>query len=102
MNVITKSFDYSQISDMDEREAHAGLSAGGKSEVYRRLYGLRTGYYYQLSIVLGPPPLYIQCILKLRDLGFKADPSIFKLCAPDLEIAEELMKGIKITTWFIN
>lgn len=104
-NNITESFDYSQIdeAEMIQREADArdhskskwAGTMGSISDVYRNYYGY--SYLNKPDIILEPPPLYIQCIIKLWKLGLKPDPNTFKGISPELTSIFELMKNVKIT-----
>ena len=115
-NIITKSFDYSQIdeAEMIQREADArdysknrwAGTMGEISNVYKKCYeqqhNIRIGIYHDPVIpILEPPPLFIQCIIKLRKYGLKADPVLFKEISPDLAIVLELMRDVKMTPWSI-
>jgi len=103
-NVITKSFDYSQIDEsefsrMENQLKGSSLSLGEISELYSRLYGIN--YYNKVVLRLDPPPLFIQCVIKLKKLGLNADPKIFESLYPELSTILEVMKNIKFRVWLI-
>jgi len=104
-NIITKSFNYSQFDEAEfikERRKAEGNQPtwGSLSSFYLKLYKV-DGWPIrdQTLFRLDPPPLFIQCIIKLQKLGFNANPKIFKLSYPELEHYAKIMNNIELTKW---
>jgi hypothetical protein len=102
MNIITKSFDYPSINlaEFDKKIENIKRSYPSWRELsapYLKLYGITYENKDKTIFRLQPPPLYIQCIIKLRKLGLKADPKIFESVSPELAHCLTLIRDTKLT-----